>query len=142
MVRIELAVPIQCRPEDVFELLTDLERLSEWQSSVVESRADGPLAEGSRIVEKRHVLGRNVETELEVTAFDPPWKLTLKTLRGPVRFTIVHELVEDGDGTLVRVVAEGEAGGFMKLARPLLARTAEHEMRRDFDRLKELAEGG
>jgi len=123
-------------------LLTDLERLPEWQASAVQSRADEPLAEGSRIVEKRHVLGRDVENELEVTAFEPPHRFALKTLTGPVRFTVDHRLVEDGDSTRVHVVAEGESGRFMKLAEPVLARRAEHELRGDFERMKEIVEAG
>ena len=142
VVRIELTVRIRRPAQDVFDLMIDLERLPEWQSSALEARSDGPLRRDSRIVEKRHVLGRHVENELEVTVFEPPRRLTLKALRGPVRFTVAHELVEEEDGsTLVQVVAEGQPGRLTRLAEPFLARTAEQEMRGDFDRLKELAEG-
>jgi uncharacterized membrane protein len=143
VVRIELTVRIRRPAQDVFELMIDLERLPEWQSSALEARSDGPLQEGSRIVEQRHVLGRHVENELEVTVFEPPRRLTLKALRGPVRFTVAHELVEEEEdrSTLVQVVAEGQPGRLTRLAEPFLARAAEQEMRRDFDRLKELAEG-
>jgi uncharacterized membrane protein len=140
VVRIDFTVEVERAAQEVFDYLTDLARLPEWQSSAVESRADGPLAEGVRIAERRRVLGREVENELEVTAFDPPRRLTLKALRGPVRFTVDHRLVEDGDSTLVHVVAEAEPGAFMKLAEPLLARTAEQELRSDFNRLKEIVE--
>ena len=142
MVRVEVMVEVERPPHEVFALLTDLERLPEWQTSAVESRANGPLAEGVRIEERRRMLGREVEAELEVTAFEPPHRLTLKTLRGPVRFTVDHRLVANGESTLVHVVAEGKPGRFMKLAEPVLARTAEHELRRDFERMKELAESG
>jgi uncharacterized membrane protein len=140
VVRIEVTVEVERPPQEVFALLTDLERVPEWQSSALESRSDGPLAEGVRIEERRHVLGRKVENELEVTVFDAPHRLTLKTLRGPVRFTVDHRLAANGESTLVHVVAEGEPGRFMKVAEPLLARTAEHELRSDFERMKELAE--
>jgi hypothetical protein len=114
--------------------------LPEWQTSAVESQADGPLAEGVRIAERRRVLGREIENELEVIAFEPPRRLTLKALRGPVRFTVDHRLVEDGDSTLVHVVAEAEPSRFMRLAEPLLARTAEDELRKDFERMKGIVE--
>jgi uncharacterized protein YndB with AHSA1/START domain len=140
VVRVEVTVEVERPPHEVFALLTDLERLPEWQTSAVESRANGPLAEGVRIEERRRMLGREVEAELEVTTFEPPHRLTLKTLRGPVRFTVDHRLVANGDSTLVHVVAEGKPGRFMKLAEPVLARTAQHELRRDFERMKELAE--
>jgi uncharacterized protein YndB with AHSA1/START domain len=141
MVRIELAQQIGRPPAEVFDFLTDLERLPEWQASAVEARADGALAEGTRIVEKRRLMGREHETELEVTVYEPPSRLTLKALNGPVRFTVEHELSGDGDGTSLHVVAQAEPATFMKLAGPLLARKAEEELRNDFDRLKELLEG-
>jgi carbon monoxide dehydrogenase subunit G len=141
VVRIELTIDVARPAEEVFEHLVDLERLPEWQSSAVESRADEPLAEGVRIFECRRALGREIHSELEVTGFDPPRRLTLKTLKGPLRFTVDHQLAEADGGTRLRVVAEGKAGGFMKLGQPMLARTAEAELRKDFDRLKELLEG-
>jgi uncharacterized membrane protein len=140
VVRIDFTVEVERDAQEVFEYLTDLARLPEWQSSVVESCADGPLAEGVRIAERRRILGREVENELEVIAFESPCRLMLKALRGPVRFTVDHRLVESGGSTLVNVVAEAESNTFMKLAEPLLARTAEEELRRDFDRMKEMVE--
>ncbi len=142
MVRIDFTVEVQRPAQEVFDYLSDVERLPEWQSSAVESHAEGPLAEGSRIVERRRLMGRDLTNELEVTAYDPPRRLTLKALGGPVRFTVDHELAEKNGSTAVHVVAEAKSGTFMKLAEPLLARTAEQELRKDFARLKEILEGG
>lgn len=140
MIRIELTVEIARPPEDVFELLSDVERLPEWQPSSVEAHTDGPLAERSRVTEKRRLLGREVDTELEVVAYEPPKRLTLRSLGGPVDFTVNHELTAQGGGTQLRFVAEAQPGGLLRLTEPVLARTAEQEFRRDFDRLKELLE--
>lgn len=140
MVRIEFTIDVARRAQDVFRRLTDLERLPEWQASAVEARADEPLAEGVRIFECRRAMGREIHSELEVTEFDPPRRLTLKTLKGPVRFTVDHQLAEADGGTRLKIVAEGKAGRLMKLGEPMLARTAEAELRKDFARLKELLE--
>jgi carbon monoxide dehydrogenase subunit G len=141
VVRIELTIDVARPAEDVFAYLLDLDRLPEWQESAVESRADEPLAEGVRIFECRRALGREVHSELEVTEFDRPRQLTLKTLKGPVKFTVDHRLAEADGGTRLTVVAAGKAGGLMRLGEPMLARTVEAEMRKDLDRLKELLEG-
>jgi uncharacterized membrane protein len=140
VVRIDFTVEVERGAQEIFDYLIDLARLPEWQSSALEARADRPLAEGVRIIERRRVLGRVVEDELEVTAFEPPRRFALKSLRSPVRFTVDHRLVEDGGSTLVQVVAEAEPGTFMKLAEPLLARTAEQELRKDFERMKQIVE--
>jgi carbon monoxide dehydrogenase subunit G len=140
VVRIELTIDVARPAEEVFAHLVDLDRIPEWQESAVESRADEPLAEGVRIFECRRALGREVHSELEVTEFDRPRRLMLKTVNGPVRFTIDHRLAETDGGTRLTVVAEGKAGGLMRLGEPMLARTVEAEMRKDFERLKELLE--
>lgn len=140
MVRIEFTIDVARRAQDVFRRLTDLERLPEWQASAVEARADEPLAEGVRIFECRRAMGREIHSELEVTEFDPPRRLTLKTLKGPVRFTVDHQLAEADGGTRLKIVVEGKAGRLMKLGEPMLARTAEAELRKDFARLKDLLE--
>jgi uncharacterized protein YndB with AHSA1/START domain len=140
VVRIDLTLEIERPAEDVFELLIDLERLPDWQSTAIEARADGPLAEGTRISERRVVMGRELENELEVTEFDRPRRLTLKALKGPVRFTVDHRLSENGGSTRLDVLAEGKAGVAMKLAEPVIARKAEEELRKDFGRLKEILE--
>jgi uncharacterized protein YndB with AHSA1/START domain len=142
VVRIELTLEIARPADDVFEALTDLDRLPQWQGTALESRSDGPLAVGSRIHERRRVLGREHSTELEVVAFEPPSRLTLKALNGPVPFTVDHELASAGDWTSVRVVAEGKPSGALRLAGPMVKREAERELRGDFQRLKEQLEAG
>ena len=136
MIRIELTVEIACPPEKVFEALTDLEHLPDWQSSAVSSKPDGPLAVGTRIREQRSMMGREVDNELEVTVYDPPRRFALEGRSGPVPLSIDHELVEDGGKTVVRVHGQAKPGALFKLAEPMIQRTAEQELRADFERLK------
>ena len=78
-----------------------------------------PPANGAR------PLGRVIENELEVTSFEPGRRLTLEAVSGPILpFTVDHELFEqDGGGsTFLHVVAEGNPGSFMNLAKPMLKR--------------------
>jgi uncharacterized protein YndB with AHSA1/START domain len=125
---------------EVFAALTDVERVPEWQASAVESHADEPLAKGVRIHERRHFLGHDAETELEVTEFEPDRRLALRTLKGPVKLTIDH-LLEERDGrTHLRVTAEGKTHGLLRLAGAAVAARARQELRRDFERLKVILE--
>jgi uncharacterized protein YndB with AHSA1/START domain len=138
VVRIELTLEIACPAETVFAAITDLEHLPEWQSSAVSSKADGPLAVGTRIREQRSVMGRVLDNELEVTAYDPPRRFTLEGRSGPVPMSIDHELVEDDGKTVLHAHAHANAepGSLFRLAEPMIARTAEQELRADFERLK------
>ena len=140
MVRIDFTVRIARPAAEVFARLIDVSRLPEWQSSAVSSEADGPLAEGVRIRECRSVMGREIENELEVVAYDPPRRFALEARKGPVPFSVDHRLTESDGTTSLSVVAEARPGTFMKLAEPLLARQAEQELRGDFERLRDLLE--
>jgi uncharacterized protein YndB with AHSA1/START domain len=142
VIRIELTVEIACPPENVFAALTDLEHLPDWQSSAVSSKPDGRLAVGTRIRERRSMLGRELDNELEVTAYDPPRRFALEGRSGPVPLSIDHELVEKDGKTVVRVHAQAEPGALYKLAEPMIKRTAEQELRTDFERLKGRLEAG
>ena len=108
MVRIDFTLAIARPSADVFARLIDLDRLPEWQESSMVSSADGPLELGSVVKERRRIMGREFETELEVTSCDAPRQLTLKALGGPVPFTVDHQLVEDDGATLLHVVAEAK----------------------------------
>jgi carbon monoxide dehydrogenase subunit G len=136
VVRIELTEEIGCPAEKVFAALTDLDCLPEWQSSAVSSKPDGPLAVGTRIREQRSMMGREIDNELEVTVYDPPRRFALEGRSGPVPLSIDHELVEDDGRTVLHVHAQAEPGTLFKLAEPMIARTAEQELRADFERLK------
>lgn len=142
MIRVELELEIECPAQEVFDCLVDVERVPEWQSSAISAHVEGPMGVGSRIHETRRLLGREAQTELEVTAFEPPRRLTLRTLRGPVKVDVDHRLESQGDGTVLHVVAEAEPVSILRLAKPLLTRQAEHELRADFERLKQLLESG
>jgi uncharacterized protein YndB with AHSA1/START domain len=142
VVRIELVVGIACPAEKVFAALTDLEHLPGWQSSAVSSTPDGPLAVGTRIREQRRLMGRELENELEVTAYDPPRRFALEGRSGPVPLSIDHELVEKDGKTVLRVHAQAEPGALYKLAEPMIKRAAEQELRTDFERLKGRLEAG
>jgi uncharacterized protein YndB with AHSA1/START domain len=142
VIRVEVALEIERPPQEVFEYLVDVGCVPEWQSSALESHADGPLAVGARIHETRRLLGREAHTELEVSAFDPPRRLTLRTISGPVKVDVDHRLETRGDGTLLHIVAEADPRFMLRFAKPVLERQAEREVRGDFDRLKQLLERG
>jgi uncharacterized membrane protein len=140
VVRVEHTVEIDRPAGEVFALLTDLGRLPTWQASALESRSDGPLREGAHIHERRRLMGREAETELEVEAFEPGRRFAVSTLRGPVDLSIDHELQEVDGRTTLHVTAEARPAGLLRFAGAAVAGRARHEIRRDFARLKKLLE--
>jgi carbon monoxide dehydrogenase subunit G len=131
-VRAELTIEIARTPEDVFSYLTDVSSLTEWQSGV----KSAALRDG-RIEESRSLLGRELHTVIEIVEQEPPRLFTLRAVDGPVPLTVRHELEPSKSGTRLKVTAEAEISGF---AANLLARGAEKQFRRDFERLKKILE--
>jgi carbon monoxide dehydrogenase subunit G len=131
--RAELTIEIARAPEDVFAYLTDVSNLPAWQAGV----KSATLQDG-RIVESRSLLGRDVRTTLEIVERDEPRLFTLRALDSPVSFTVRHELEAADGGTRLTVSADGSVPGF---AAGLLARRAQQQFRKDFERLKQILEG-
>ena len=140
MIQFEFSVDVNRPPSEVFAYITDADRLPEWQSSAVEAQWQGEKAQGGRIREVRKFLGRRMETELEVTEYEPDRRFGLKALSGPVPFSVTQVLEPRDGGTTVTFVGQGEPGGFFKLAEPVVARVAERQFKNDFETMKEILE--
>jgi uncharacterized protein YndB with AHSA1/START domain len=141
-VRFEFEVEIERSVSDVFAYVTDVANLPEWQratSSAAWEDGDGPRT-GARIRQQTTFLGRTMNIVLEVTAYEPERRFDLRTLEGPISFTVRHSLRPSNGGTTIHFVGEGEPGGFFRLARSMVAKQAERDSRADFARLTEILE--
>jgi len=141
-VRAELTIEISRTPEDVFAYLTDVSNLPAWQSGVHSAQIEdaGDPRVGARIRESRHMLGRELDTTLEITEYDAPRVFSLRALDSPVPFIVRHELEPSGGGTRLTVTGVGDAGMLPGFAAGIMARRAEKQFRKDFERLKRLLE--
>jgi hypothetical protein len=81
------------------------------------------------VKEVRKFLGRRMESELEVTEYEPDRRFALKVLSGPVPFSVEHTLEPRDGGTRLTFLGKGEPGGFFKLAEPIVARTADRQFK-------------
>ena len=142
MIKIEFDVDIERPVEEVFDFLTDTQRLTAWQSLIIDVREDtpGPLAKGSRYTHTAKFLGRRFDTTVEAVEIVPNERADFQTVTGPFPFRISHTLESTGTGTRLHVLGEGDPGGFFKLAEPLVARAAERQFKNDYTTLKELVE--
>ena len=142
MVHFELSIEIDRPVHDVWEYLIEPENVPEWQSSAVSSHqvSEGPIALGARLRDERRFMGRRATSDVEVSEFEPERLFTLHGLSGPVRFTVRHRLSENGAGTKLDVEAEADPGGIGRFMRPVIERAAEHELKGDFARLKQILE--
>lgn len=140
--RAELTVEVARTPEDVFAYLVDVSNLPAWQSGVRSAQIEdgGSPRVGGRIRESRHMLGRELNTTLEITEYDAPRVFSLRALDSPVPFVVRHELEPHEGGTRLTVTGTGDAGLLPGFAAGIMARRAEKQFRKDFERLKRLLE--
>ena len=114
----------------------------QWIGGIVESTPveDGPIGLGSRVRRLAKFMGKRIDYETEVIELDPAGVVEMRTSAGPFPMRIRYEFREADGGTLASVRVRGDAGGFYRLAAPLLNATVKRNLRRDFRTLKRLLE--
>ena len=139
-VAIQVARPI----EDVFEFVSDARNRPRWDESVdsEELTSPEPIGVGSTVRTRMRSMGRDYELGWEVAEHEPPHRQRIESTSGPFSTTLVYDLEEAGDATLVRFSVTGRPAGAMKLMQPLIARSTQRNLDRAFPRLKELLERG
>lgn len=142
MFEIKNSILINRPPQDVFNILTDPAKLSRWQSTVetAEWSSNGTHGVGSTMKVVAKFLGRKIESEIEVTAWEPPHRLDYKSVNGPYPAEASNTLEPQGEGTLLTSVSQGEMGSFFKLAEGLVARQLEKQLNANYESLKLLME--
>jgi carbon monoxide dehydrogenase subunit G len=101
MAKLERTIDIEAPPEEVYDILTDPERLGEWvtiQEELVEA-PDLPLEKGDRIVQRMKVVGKSFEVAWDVEVADRPTKVQWSG-KGPMGAVAraTYELDPNGNG--------------------------------------------
>ena len=143
MIKVESSVVINRPVDEVFAFTNDPNNNAKWQEGVIESRVTKQTDEmvGTIVTDVRKLMGRKMESELEIVAFEPNKKTKLKIIKGPVEMEVtqIYEVVDGG--TKVSVTMEGEPGGFFKLMGGALEKQFQEQNDRNFQKLKEIMEG-
>lgn len=142
MTRAETSVVINRPVEEIEAFLNDLQNQSLWVTGYIEMRSqtEGPLRTGYRYTDVRQMLGRRLESTVELVEYVPGYKRRFKTIEGPTSYeaTLTFDSVEGG--TRISYTIEGEARGVFKMAEPILGRIIQRQIETDFANLKDLLE--
>ncbi len=143
MATLEAKITINCPIEEIFEFVTDVNNAAKWQSGIIEAKStsNGATGVGSTYQYIVQVMGRKIETEGEVTAYEPHSRYAWKSTKGP--FPLSGGTVFDAttEGVRVTDTVVAEPGGFFKLAEGLLMKQQQSQMEEDLANLKQLMEG-
>jgi uncharacterized membrane protein len=135
------------RPQGVvWEYMENAEHNPEWLQNMQTASwtTEPPIRVGSRYDQVARFLGKEVRTSFEVTRLEAGRRITISSLPGSsFPLTITRELEPLGDEACrVAETAEGDAGGFYRLAEPLMRPLVRRNIKRAYERLKRLLETG
>lgn len=87
----------------VFDFVADVSRHCEWNRDLVRTEMvdPGPVGVGTRGIEVRRMMGREMRSPFVITRHEPPERQDFHTTAGPVRPDGVLRCEEDGAGTRV-----------------------------------------
>ena len=127
--------------EDVFAYIADPSNLPEWQQTdAVEQLTPGPVATGTRLSEKRTLLGRRIESISEVTCFDPGRRFDVRVVSVYARVTDRWTFEPLAGGTRVQFSTEGEARALFRPIERVIAVVMERRRREHHARLAQAME--
>jgi uncharacterized membrane protein len=135
-VRVAVRINIERPPAEVFALVTDIAHQPEWSTAVekVTDLTDQPPRVGTAWTQTTSVLGRRVEARARVVGLVQDRQFAYRIDRpAPVQMT--WYLDPTSTGTHIEVVAEGEAGLFAPVIRPMLG-PLKDALDADLERLK------
>jgi uncharacterized membrane protein len=142
MIKVENSVIINRPISEVFEFVSNIENLPQWAGPVLEAKqtSDGAVGVGATQTQVAQFLGRKIETSQEVTEYEPNKKFSTKTTSGPLPMEIHYILEPAAEGTKVTLEGNVDAGGFFKVAEPLVARMLKTQTESDAANLNDLLE--
>ena len=139
-VRISIDRPV----EDVFDVLSDVEKTSRWYPNVIEEAwtSDGPVGVGStrRAVSKS--FGVRNENEAKVAVFEPNRMITLSSTKSQVPFEISIGFGEVPNGTEVSWTVEMSPSGIYRPITRLSFPAFIRQLRAALENLKAMMESG
>lgn len=142
MMKVEKSVIVNKPVDEVFAFTQSMENYTKWQSDVesvkMENGPDNTV--GSTYTEVRKVLGKEMRTTLEITAYQENEKWAAKVVKGPVPYAVTMTYESVPQGTKITTTVEGEPKGFFKLAENMVAKSVEDGLEKDFEELKNLLE--
>ncbi|WP_033314070.1 SRPBCC family protein [Streptomyces iakyrus] len=133
-VTVERVIPVP--PECVAAYAMDWRHDADWTQGIRTAQltteaAGGGFDTGAEVTRTAYFLGRRIDYVLRVAAYDPPRLLDMVSVAGPMPMHVTYTFEPDPSGTHARIRVRGGAGGFYRLAAPLLARQVRGNLAKD-----------
>jgi len=140
--KFEESVFIKSPVKQVFKFLSNYRSHKQFNGLYKETKhiSEGKMQKGSELFSKIFFLGRKIETNSEVTEFEPEKALRFISKNGPVPSDTRYELSPEGEGTRVNLQFDIEPGSYFRLGETFLKPRLGKEMEDSLQSLKKILE--
>ena len=144
MINLDLGVLIDKPVKDVFSFITNPANMPKWNAAIVsmEQITPGAVGLGTKFKNVGEMMGRRIEGEMEVIAFEPDSKYGFQMNAGPMQINMTITFKTVGTGTKLSLNAQGNPAGVFKLAEPVMQGRVKSMMEENLARLKSVLEKG
>ena len=142
MINIDLGTLVDRPQKDVFAFVANPNNMTKWNSAVVslEQVTPGEVGVGTRFKSVGEMMGRRIEGEMQVVAYEPDTKCGFQVNAGPMQVTMTVTFKTVGTGTKISLNAQGNPAGVFKLAEGVMTGRVKSMMEENLARLKSALE--
>ena len=144
MINLDFGALIDKPIKDVFAFVANPNNMSKWNAAVVSLQqiTPGAVGVGTKFRSVGEMMGRRIEGEMQITAYEPDTKCSFQVNAGPMQMNMNLTFKTVGTGTKISLNAQGNPAGFFKLAEPMMAGRVKGMMEENLARLKSVLEKG
>ena len=144
MATVVMTTRIDRAPADVFAVLADVSKNTTWSKTSISGRllSPPPVGLGTTAREVSRFMGRRIEVDSTIVAFDSDRTFTFVTSTGPFPFRGSFTTDPDGTGTKLTSEFEAEPTGLLRFADGLFGALIRWRFQGDLANLKRLLESG
>jgi carbon monoxide dehydrogenase subunit G len=144
MINLDFSTLIDKPVKDVFAFVSNPNNMSKWNSAVVSLQqvTPGAVGVGTKFKSMGEAMGRRIEGEMQVTAYEQDSKCGFQLQAGPMQMNLTMTFKTVGTGTKLSLNAQGNPGGIFKLAEGMMTAQIKSLMEGNLARLKSVLEKG
>lgn len=128
--------------EKVFSFLVNVENHKVWQPMLLEAKLepDGPIGVGSTYVYTTDVMGRKMETKLQVSQFEENHVWAFKTVGVPQTVETIYIFEADGGNAKLTITMDVPAGAYPAAAESMIKQQMQKSLEDQGKLLKQILE--
>ena len=144
MINLDFSTLIDRPVKDVFTFVADPNNMSKWNSAVVsiQQPTPGAVGVGTKFKTVGEVMGRRLEGELQVQAYEPETKCGFQLNAGPMQMNLTILFKTVGTGAKLNLNVQGNPAGIFRLAEGVMTGQVKSLIEGNFAKLKTVLESG